>query len=82
MQFKIAIIRRWGDQVTCARETGVSQGSLSQLQRNYREPYPSELAKLRAYFSENQLRRFFGSVVTEKLSRAQVEDEEQRNVGT
>jgi len=51
--FKLAIIRRWGDQITCARETGVSQGSLSQLQRNYREPYPGELEKLRAYFTKS-----------------------------
>jgi hypothetical protein len=48
--FKVAIIERWGTQIECERETGIRQGSLSQLQRNYRAPYPVELVRLRKFF--------------------------------
>jgi len=67
--FKVAIIERWGTQIECERETGIRQGSLSQLQRNYRAPYPVELVRLRKFFSDAQLRRFFGKAAVRKISR-------------
>ena len=66
-EFWLAILRQFGSQIDCAKITGVGQTRLSELQRNHRRPGKDELQKLRKFFSDGQLKKFFGRAAVDRV---------------
>jgi hypothetical protein len=76
-KFKLALLARWDSQVEASKALGLQPSILSSFIRGYRLPSESELKKLRAVFTENQLKRYFGKSVeiTKKIAGSRVVNE-------
>lgn len=74
-EFWLAILRQFGSQIDCAKITGVGQTRLSELQRNHRRPGKDEIQKLRKFFSDGQLARFFGRAAIDRVPKINGEHE-------
>lgn len=67
MNFRLALIRKFGSQVNASEALEIHPVSISMMVNDRRRPRPDELAKLRKAFSRRQLERFFPEPVVQKI---------------
>ena len=74
-EFKLALIKDFGNQSLAAKALGMHQTVLSTLVRDVRPPTTGERAQLARYFSKYKMHKFFGKQKAAKLEGENVVNE-------